>query len=137
MGSYRKISYTDVVNQVRENGWSIESQTPDATIITRQKGAPRIPAIVISFIPLIGVVIAVAWIAIRGSITVTIERKLTSARVLTPRNEYDINTRDDMELFFNDYSYANGIGYYTVLLIGGAVLFGGFFLYQLMRGGVV
>ena len=134
MGSYRKISYTDMLNQVREQGWDIESQTTDATIITRQKGAPRIPAILLSLIPLIGMLIALAWIAIRGSVTVTIERKLTSARVLTPRNEYDINSRDDMELFFSDYDYGNGIGYYTVLMIGGGVLFGGFLLFQFLRG---
>jgi len=123
-----------VVNQVREEGWDIETQTPDATVITKQKGAPRVPAIALSLVPIIGMLLALAWIAVRGTVTVTIERKLTSARVLTPRNEFDINSRDDMEMFFNDYSYTNGVGYYTVLLVGGAVLFGGFLLFQYVRG---
>ena len=118
-----QITYTDVVNQVRDHGWEIVSQTPDATQIEKQVGAPRIPAIVLSLIPVIGALIAVIWIYIRGQAKVTIERKLTTARIITTSNSYDINGREDLELFITTHNYTGNIGYYPVVIIGVVVVF--------------
>jgi hypothetical protein len=136
MTAYGNITYTDVVNSVQQNGWSIESQTTDATIITKRKGAPGIIAIPLALIPVLGVIIASAWIAARGTITVTVERKRTQARVHTPSNEYDINTPEDLDMFFETHNYRGSVSYYPVVLAGGVVLFIGFILFQLASGGV-
>ncbi|MEM6283943.1 MAG: hypothetical protein AAF787_17260 [Chloroflexota bacterium] len=137
MATYGNITYTDVVNSVQENGWDIEKQTPDATIITKRKGAPGIFAIPLALIPVLGVVLAAAWIAARGTVTVTIERKRTQARVHTPTNEYDINTPEDLDIFFDTHNYRGSVSYYAVILTGGLVLFIGFILFQLFGGGGV
>jgi hypothetical protein len=123
MSNYNKINYTDVVNQVRQNGWEIESQTPYSTIISKKRGAPGALAIPLALIPVIGVLLALAWIAVRGTITVTIERKLTLARVHTPTSVIDVNTREDLDLFFSDHRYAGSVGYYAVILTGGVMIF--------------
>ena len=137
MSSYGRISYTDFINQVRDNGWAIESQTPDSTVITKKRGAPGIIVIPLALIPLVGMIIGLAWIAMRGTATVTIERKLTQARVLTTRNEYDINNREDMEFFFNDHAYRGSVSYYPVAITGAIVLVVGFLLLQFLSGGFV
>lgn len=132
MSSYGKISYTDFINQVRANGWTIETQTPDSTVITKKRGAPGMVVIPLALIPVLGMIIGLAWIAIRGTATVTVERKLTQARVLTPTNEFDINNRDDMEFFFNDYAFRGSVSYYPVAITGGIVLIVGIVLLQLL-----
>ncbi len=134
MSSYGNITYTDFVNQVRENGWTIESQSPDSTVITKQKGAPAAVVIPLALIPLIGMFIGMAWISTRGSAVVTIERKLTRARVLTPTNEFDVNNQEDMEMFFNDYAYRGSVGYTPVAITGGVILLVGFVLVQFLSG---
>lgn len=123
MQSYGSITYTDVINQVTQHGWNIESQTPNSTVITKAVGAPALVVIPLAIIPVLGMLVGIAWIAARGKTTVTIERRLTQARVLTPRNEFDINGREDMELFLNDHNYKGNVGYYPVAAVGGVVLF--------------
>lgn len=118
-----QITYTDVINQVAEHGWTIESQTPNTTVITKPVGAPGLVVIPLAVIPVIGMLLGIAWIAARGKATVTIERHLTQARVLSPRREFDINDREDMEMFLNDYNYGGNVGYYPVVAVGGVVLF--------------
>ncbi len=135
MPGFGHITYTEVVNQVRDHGWEIESQTPDATIITKQRGAPGFIAIPLALVPLVGLLLATAWIALRGSINVTIERKRITARVHTPTNEFDIEDQDDLDMFFHDYSYRGSVGYTPVIFAGGAAIFLVIILFQFTVGG--
>jgi hypothetical protein len=125
-----QITYTDVVNQVRDHGWTIVSQTPDSTQIEKQVGAPRIPAIVLALIPIVGMIIAVAWIYFRGQSKVTIERKLTTAHIITGSNSYDVSGREQLEMFFTTHNYSGNIGYYPVVIIGVVIIFIGALLVQ-------
>ncbi|MEO0564663.1 MAG: hypothetical protein AAF125_21340 [Chloroflexota bacterium] len=120
---YGKINYVDVVNQVTQNGWTIVAQTPDDTRIETQVGIPRVPGILLSLVPVIGALLAALWIYTRGTMSVTIERKLTTARVVTPTNAYDINRREDLETFFTSFDYRGNIGYYPVVITGIVVVF--------------
>lgn len=132
MSSYGSITYTDVLNQVQNQGWKIVSQTPDSTVIEKPVGIPGVIGIPLAIIPFVGFLLALAWIALRGKAVVTIERKLTQARLLTPRNEFDVNHREDLELFFNDYNYSRNVGYFPITVIGLVILFvGGVVLPQL------
>ena len=135
MTGFGHITYTEVVNQVRQHGWQIESQTPDATRITKKRGAPGVIAVPLALIPLVGLILATTWIAVRGSVNVTIERKRITARVHTPSNQFDINDQDDLDLFFNDYSYRGSVGYAPVIFAGGAVIFVMVLLFQFGGGG--
>jgi len=118
-----KITYVDVVNQVAERGWNIVSQTPNSTEIETQVGVPRIPALLLALIPVLGAALGALWVYQRGSMNVTIERKLTSARVVTPSNAFDINSREDLETFFTLHNYAGNIGYYPLIITGVIVAF--------------
>lgn len=131
--SYDGINYIDVVNQVQQNGWQIASQTDKATVIEKRVGVPGIIVIPLALIPLIGMMIGLAWIAAAGKAIVTIERKLNRARILTPRNEFDVNSREDLDVFFNDYNFRGHIGYYPVAMVGIVVLFIGGILIQFVQ----
>lgn len=119
---YGSITYTDVINQVQANGWTIVKQSADSTTIEKQRLAPALLVIPLALIPVLGVILGLVIIAVRGKITITIERKLTTARVNTPTNAYDINKREDLDMFFSDYAYG-GVGYTPVLVVGGVVSF--------------
>lgn len=128
--SFDGVNYTDVINQVRQNGWHIVSQSPNSTVIEKAVGAPGIIVIPLAIIPVIGMIIGIIWIAMSGKAVVTIERKLTKARIFTARNEFDINRRDDLDLFFNDYNFRGHVSYYPVVLVGIVVAFVGGILMQ-------
>lgn len=130
--SYGNITYTDVVNQVQKNGWQIIRQSPDETVIEKRVGAPRVAAIALALVPIVGMMAASGWIAARGKITVRIERQLMSARIHTPRNAFDVTSRDALDMFFSDYGYHNSVGYYPVLLVGGIISFGALVLLQVL-----
>lgn len=120
---YGKVNYVDVVNRVSAEGWTIVSQTPDATEIQKTVGAPRIPALLLSLVPVLGMALAALWIYSRGATAVTIERKLTAARVVTPKNSFDINRSEDLDMFLDNHNYRGNIGYYPVMATGLVVLF--------------
>jgi hypothetical protein len=115
---YGKITYTDVLNLIAEEGWDITGQTPDATTIEKRVGAPRFLVLPLAVIPLIGLVLGLVWVALNGRKVVTVERRLTSARITMPGNEFDVNTREDLEMFFNDHNYRGNVGYSTVTTVG-------------------
>lgn len=119
---YGNITYIDVVNQVQANGWTIVSQSTDATVIEKPRLAPALLVLPLAIIPVLGVIAGLAIIALRGKVTVTIERKLTTARVNTPSNAYDITKREDLDLFFSDFAF-QGVGYTPVIIVGGLVTF--------------
>jgi hypothetical protein len=125
------LNYSDVVNQVREQGWTIVSQTPDATHIEQQVGAPRIPAIALALVPVVGMLLALLWIYTRGTIQVSIERHRNTARIVTKTNTYDINRNNDLETFFSLHSYDGNIGYYPILITGIIVTFILFVVFQM------
>jgi hypothetical protein len=120
---YGKVTYVDVVNRVSAEGWTIVAQTPDATEAEKTVGVPRVPAILLALIPLLGMILVSAWIYMRGSAQVTVERKLTSARIITPNHTYDINKGEDLDMFLDMHNYRGNIGYYPVVITGIVILF--------------
>jgi hypothetical protein len=132
---YGSITYTDIINQIQDHGWKIKSQSQDATVIEKPVGAPGMVVIPLALVPVIGVILGVLWIALRGNAVVTIQRKLTKARVIAPGSEYDINTREELDMFLGNYNFKGHVSYYPVIFVGIAAVFVGGFLLQFMFTG--
>ncbi|MFZ4814819.1 MAG: hypothetical protein ACOYL5_09800 [Phototrophicaceae bacterium] len=131
--AYGSVSYTDVIVQMTQSGWKIVTQTPDATTVEKQRGAPGMIAIPLAVIPVVGFVLAMVWIGLAGKYVVDIERKRNNARLVTKRETIEINHRDDLDLFLRDHDTKRNVSYATVTTVGLVATFVLFALVTFLR----
>lgn len=119
MQGYGRIQYADAVEQFRNAGWELVSQTTDETVFRKRRGVNGILAgVLMIFLPIVGLFIVMGWIAASGFAEVVVERDRVQGRIIGRTIAAQASSHEEMDFLLEQTRYARNMGYNTAVLVG-------------------